>query len=44
VQMSVDTPEDFATAQYLLAQSGGKPGGWRELLEQMKARQLKDDK
>ena len=38
VQMSVDTPDDFAAAQYLIAQSGGKPGGWRELLTLLKAR------
>jgi len=32
VQLSVDTPEDFAMAQYLVHQSAGKPAGWRELL------------
>jgi len=32
VQLSVDTPEDFAMAQYLVRQSAGRPAGWRELL------------
>lgn len=32
VQLSVDTPEDFAVAEYLVRQSGGRPQGWRELL------------
>jgi spore coat polysaccharide biosynthesis protein SpsF len=35
VQMSVDTPEDFAMVQRLIAASGGKPGGWRALLNLM---------
>ena len=30
VQLSVDTPEDFAAA-VLIERSGGTPGGWREL-------------
>jgi spore coat polysaccharide biosynthesis protein SpsF len=38
VQMSVDTAEDFAAAQYLIAQSGGKPGGWRDLQALLGAR------
>jgi spore coat polysaccharide biosynthesis protein SpsF len=38
VQMSVDTPEDFATAQYLVARSGGRPGGWRDLLDELRNR------
>ncbi|MBA2587457.1 MAG: glycosyltransferase family protein [Alphaproteobacteria bacterium] len=38
VQMSVDTPEDFDTAQYLIAKSGSKPGGWRDLLALLDAR------
>lgn len=38
IQMSVDTPEDFATAQYLMAQSKGRPGGWGELLGLLEAR------
>lgn len=37
VQMSVDTSEDFAMAQQLVAASGGNPGGWRSLLDLMQA-------
>jgi spore coat polysaccharide biosynthesis protein SpsF len=36
VQMSVDTPEDFLAAQYLVTQ--GTPGGWRELLAALEKR------
>jgi spore coat polysaccharide biosynthesis protein SpsF (cytidylyltransferase family) len=36
VQMSVDTPEDFAMAERLVVTSGGRPGGWRALLDLMK--------
>ena len=38
VQMSVDTPQDFASAQDLVVRSNGKPGGWRDLLALMQAR------
>jgi len=32
VQMSVDTPEDFAVVERLIEMSKGKPGGWKKLL------------
>ena len=38
IQLSVDTAEDFATAQYLVANSAGRPGGWRDLVALLKAR------
>lgn len=31
VQLSVDTPEDFAAVTALIERSNGTPGGWREL-------------
>jgi spore coat polysaccharide biosynthesis protein SpsF len=32
VQLSVDTPEDFAAAERLIEKSDGLPGGWRDLV------------
>lgn len=37
IQLSVDTPEDFESVTALIAQSGGAPGGWRELAAMKKA-------